>query len=165
MNKAAPGLFGDANYYAEVGLLRFNTGAVLPDGATLTGANLILTASENVFGSGTEFDLVGDYYAYDGVPTVTGDWIETASPSIFSAWDMNGLASGDTETIPLTDLSGISTTGYTGIRLTMTAGTPSTGTSVSFASLNNATWQEPRLEVTYTEAEEAVPLMWHTAIV
>ena len=66
-------------------------------------------------------------------------------------------------TIPLTDLSGVSKTGYTGIRLSISgAAAPAAKAAVRFASHEDATNPEPQLEVTYSEAGAAtVPVVRH----
>lgn len=154
-------------YYAEVVLLRWDTSSI-PDTATITGANLKLYLVSKV--TTLTRNLVGDYYDFGGSPTVAADWILTPSPSIFTAVDVaTGLTTGAVNTIALTDLTGINVSGYTGVRLAIDGG--DTGVEVQskarFASREDTTNQEPRLEVTYTLATtpqglpqfEAIPFM------
>jgi hypothetical protein len=134
-------------YYADVSFMRFDTSSI-PDTATITGAVLkldIIAKSDD-----NNFSLVGDYYDFGGEPSVSADWIETASPSIFSAIDLTGITVGAILSITLTDLSGISKTGFTGIRLTLSSGTPTGQNGIQYAAYEHTTRQEPRLDVTYT---------------
>lgn len=145
-------LHSGSTFFADVSFLRFDTSA-LPEGITVTGANLLLF----VIGKqdqDTTFGLVADYYDFGGEPSVAGDWIETASPSILAATDLGVISTGGVNTIALSDFTGISTSGFTGIRLTLSAGTPGSPdvvNSLDIAAQEHAS-QEPRLEVTYTEA-------------
>ena len=135
-------------YEAMITCLRFDT-STIPDTAVIASANLELYAvSRDEFGN--NYNMVGDYYDYGGSPLVAGDWIETASPSIFTAVDITGLTLSAVNTITLTDLTGINKTGFTGIRLTLSAGTPTVANVMRFASREHATGQEPRLIVDYT---------------
>jgi hypothetical protein len=137
------------------GLMRWDTSS-LPDGATITAADLILYAvSRSEFG-GDNYGVVGDYYDFGGEPVVPADYIETASPSIFTVVDMGTFTLSATNTIPLTNLTGISKVGFTGIRLTLNAGTPTQSNIMSFASSEHATGNTPRLSVTYTEPADAL---------
>jgi hypothetical protein len=95
--------------------------------------------------------LVGDYYDFGGEPSVAADWILTASPSIFTAKRLNTFTAGSPSTITLNDLSGINTSGYTGIRLTLDSGTPSAAfeNNIIIASSENTTYLGVQLDVTY----------------
>jgi hypothetical protein len=152
------------------GLLRFETGAVIPGTATITASELQLT----IAAAGSDFEnlaMVADYYDFGGEPVVPGDWIETASPSIIGSQDISTFNTvGVTYNIALTDLTGIKRagesnaqgfTGWTGIRLTLSAISPPTASSVLlWASRENVTYQEPRLSVTWTEAPTGGPIAW-----
>lgn len=151
------------DYFNDITLLRFDTSSI-PDDATIDSAVLKLYCiSKQDVGS---YALVGDYYDFGGTPTVAGDWVETASPSIWSALDLGSITTSAVNNITLTDLTGISKTGYTGIRLTLSSGTPvdaSLEGSLEFAMLDHATLQEPQLEVTYTVGSSTANVAWFTA--
>lgn len=137
-------------YYNDFSLLRFNTSS-LGSGATITDVVLKLyCVAKNGGSSGATFALVGDYYDFGGEPTVAGDWTETVSSSIFSGVLFANLTTSVVNNITLSDLSGINKTGFTGIRLTLSAGTPTAANDLQFAALEHATFIEPQLEVTYT---------------
>lgn len=151
--------------------VRWNTGATIPSTATINSAKILVypTFRNAADGSGT-FKLVADYYDFGGCPSVVSDYTLTASPSIFTAvnymtWTLNAV-----NEIVLTDLTGIMRSGesngqgianYTGVRFTLDEPITPTGQNyVLIAPLEHATGQEPRLEVTYTEAPTGGPIAW-----
>lgn len=135
-------------YSADITCLRWDTSSI-PDNATITAALVQLYTISKV--DSDNYSIVGDYYDFGGEPTVAGDWIETASPSIFSAADLSSVPTGVVNEVELTDLSGISKTGITGIRLTLSTGTPVIGeNNILFADAEDTVNQEPRLVVTYS---------------
>ena len=153
---------GGGGTYGEVGLLRFDT-STLPDEAVVTGAELVLYIADMIDNDG--YSLVGDYYDFGGEATVAGDWVETSSSSVILATTLSDLSSGAVHIIPFTDLDGIDLEGVTGIRLTLSSGTPTAFNLIDIPAVEDTTLPEARLFITYTLAEGAVPLMWHTAIV
>lgn len=162
------GDFG-ADFVMELSFFRWDTSSI-PAAATITAANLLLYATTKVDGV-NNLSMVGDYYDYGGSPTVVGDGIYAASPSIFSAADLGAITTSAVNTFALTDLTGIKRngetngqgfTGITGIRLTLSLGSgtpPTVDNHVQFASLASAN-QEPRLEVTYTVPSAGGPIAW-----
>lgn len=137
--------------------VRFDT-STIPAGSTITAATLKLWVISKTDTAG--FDVVADFYDFGGEPTVAGDYINAASPSIWTAVDIGAITVGAVNDFVLTDLTGImrsgdvngqGNAGITGIRLTLTAGAPASNTESSseFATFDHATLQEPRLEVTY----------------
>jgi hypothetical protein len=138
-----------STYFADVSCLRFDTSSI-PDTATITAANLLIDVIAKA-DDDTTFSLVGEYYDFGGEPSDSTDWKETASPQILSV-DIGSITAGAVNSIPLTDLSGINKTGITGIRLTLSAGTPTGQNGVHYAAQEHTTRQEARLEVTYTVA-------------
>ena len=148
-------------YYAEVCCMRWDT-STLPDAATVTAANLKLYVTTTPFTEAGR-NLIGDYYDFGGEPTVAADWVLETSPSIFTGVLVDTIATGTVLTVPLTNLSGISKTGYTGVRLSISgAAAPAAKAAARFASREDATNPEPQLEVTYSEAAAAtVPVVRH----
>ena len=127
--------------------LRFDTSSI-PDGATIVSATLqiyVLTAN-----SADGYSVVGDSYDFGGDPAVVGDWVQSGSPAILSR-TANGLTDAALNDFPLSDLSAINKSGYTGIRLTLSAGDPTDLQTnlVQIGSFEHGSVQEPRLEVTY----------------
>jgi hypothetical protein len=139
-------------YENDLTFLRFDTSSIA-DGSTVTGAVLKLYAISKT--DNDNFGVVGDYYDFGGEPTVDADYTEYSTPSIWTAVDLSAITASAVNDFTLTDLTGISLSGYTGIRVTLSSGTPGIGhgqdSSVAWAAYEHAS-QEPRLEVTYTEA-------------
>lgn len=137
-----------STYYNDCTVLRFDTSS-LGSGATISSAvlKMYVVARTNTDG----FSLTGEYFDYGGDAMVTGDHtVSIASgSSIFSAAAISGLSTSAYKSLTLTDTSGISKTGFTGIRLsTNGSGTPTGDNSVQFQSAGGA--NKPTLEVTYT---------------
>ena len=147
---------GASNSNASNIFLRFDTSAI-PDGAVIESALLRMYATIDMEDA-NNVALVGDYYDFGGGASIAADWILTASPSIFSAVDLTSIVENAVNDIVFTDLTGINKTGYTGIRLTLSAYTPNFNHDAAvFASFENSLhYQEPRLTVTWTEDEEVV---------
>lgn len=145
-------VFGASVYTQDLAFVRFDT-STIADTAVISAATLQLYMVSRTQGSAgaNNYSLVGDYYDFGGEPTVSGDWIETSSPSIFTAVDLDTFTLSAVNNITLTNFSGINLTGYTGIRLTLSSGTPTTDNWVEIADREAAN-QEPRLQVTYTTA-------------
>ena len=143
---------GASTYTQDSAFLRFDTSSI-PDGATITAASLSLYVVAKA--DSESYSLVGDYYDFGGEPTVAGDYEETPATSIFTAEDLTGIGTGTILAVDLTDLTGINKTGYTGIRLTLSAGTPTSNNYLEIADHESAN-TEPTLEVTYTTGGTSV---------
>jgi hypothetical protein len=138
-----------SDFSQDIAYFRFDTSS-LPDTAVVSGATLKLYINSK----GTSVDnmsVVGDYYDFGGEPVVTGDYIQTASPSIITPVSINGVATGVVVDFVFTDFTGISLTGITGIRLTCSAGTPTSGNDnyIEIAQREHATLQEPQFDVVW----------------
>ena len=148
--------------YSNVALFRWDTSSI-PDGATITEAEFrpYLNDGEN----GTDiFSLIGDYYDFGGEPSDSTDWTLTVSPSIFDPIHLGDLESnllnGTQLSIPLTDLTGINVSGYTGIRCSLdAAGTPTTDNAAQLRTFEHTANQPAQLFVAYTDTEGS-PVMW-----
>lgn len=158
-----------ATYVSEVAVMRFDTSS-LTSGAVVSAATLKLYCEAAINANG--YSVEGDYYDFGGEPTVAADWALTPSgTSIFTGIPTTSWTTSAVNNVTLTDLSGINTTGYTGIRLIMVgAGTPTGQNFVQWATAESAN-QEPRLDVTYSApavTNEAAlrtsrtPIVWRT---
>lgn len=138
------------NYgYFGLTFLRFDTSNI-PDDAVITGAELKLHVNSKIDDNGAS--VVADYYDFGGEPTVVGDYVETISSSIIASTTIASIVDDAVNTITLTDLTGISKTGYTGIRLgigAVTLGADNDENWVEWALSEHATFPPPTLEVTY----------------
>lgn len=169
---AAAGAYisGGTVYYISTSLMRWDTSSI-PASATISAANLLLYAIATTDDSAS-FSVAGEYYDFGGEPTVAADISVISGTSIFTPFRINTVSIGAVRTIPLTDLTGImrsgetnpqGNTGITGIRVSTNnpgAPTPIVDNNVTFAALEHATLQEPRLEVTYTVPSSGVPIAW-----
>lgn len=135
------------------GFMRFDT-STLPDGATITGANLKVYVDTGAEPDGIQF--AADFYDFGGTPAVDADWEATSSGDAIATIDVGSLTQGAVNTIALTGLTGISKTGITGLRFAPKTGATPTGDNyVDFAAFDHGSFQEPRLEVTYSSGTSA----------
>lgn len=139
---------GSIDYYIGHGYLRFDTSSI-PDGATITAAELQIYVISKVVTDG--LSLLGDYYDFGGTPAVAADWVHTppggAASSLISA-----LTAAAVNTLTLSNLASINKTGYTGIRLGISAraadAAPTGNNEVVISSYEGPS-QAAKLVVTY----------------
>src|SRR5262245_58855510 len=113
------------NYNTYVALFRWDTSSI-PDNATIISATFITWCHQRGEADtpGT-YSVVGDYYDFGGEPSDGSDWTFVCSPSIFTAFTIASMPSSDIAyRLPLTDLTGINKSGYTGIRVSLDNPTP-----------------------------------------
>ena len=116
--------FQTPNYTGSAAFFRFDT-SVIPVDAVVIAADLRFFKNAFSSNGADNFKVVGEYYDFGGEPSEAVDWVETISgTSIFTPL-VNGfnILTGY-NTIPINNLSGINKLGYTGIRITLSAGTP-----------------------------------------
>jgi hypothetical protein len=133
-------------YTVRVGIVRFNT-STLPDNANFISARLFLYVTSKDDDSNR--NLVGEWY--EGGSIDLGDYSNVVLDSAFSAVDIGSISVGADKAIILQNLSNISKTGYTGIRLHIDGGAP-TGTvdnDVTFAAGDHTSLLAARLEVVW----------------
>ena len=135
-----------SGYEVRVGLLRFDT-ASLPDGATITGATLRLFVVSNE--SGNARNLVGEWYSSTNWPINSNDYTATAANSAHAGTSITSLVLDAQNTLALQNLTSISKTGPTGIRLHVDGGAPNGENHVFFASPENTGLPKPQLTITY----------------
>jgi hypothetical protein len=148
---------------SSVGALIFDTSAI-PDDATITAATLqVVVGVSNVQGSlAKTLDL--EWYDFGAGIDDAGDWVEnlvsaSAGSVPFATW--SAWADNATVNISLSNPTSINKSGETGIRIAHSSGDPGAGVQdneVSFYAFENATFNEPRLVVTYTEAPQTLSL-------
>lgn len=129
--------------------MRWNTSSLA--GSVIVSAVLKI----HIIGTPTNpdgYSLSGRWYDFGGAPCVAADWQETASPNILGSVSLSSFTADAVNTFTITDVSGISQSGFSGIHLTLSAGTPTSASFFDCASFENATLQEPRLEVTWNPA-------------
>src|SRR5262249_42692389 len=108
-----------SNYIVEPALLRFDT-TTLPPGATINSASLFLKGA--VAADANALSLQGEWYDQANWPIDPTDYADVPAATAFSVLEAN-LVGGD-NTISLASVSGITPGGYTGMRLHLSAATP-----------------------------------------
>jgi len=138
--------FAFGNYWNLDTLIRFDTSA-LPDNATITFAKLRfdVTAKTNA----DDFNLVGDWYAGSNWPIDSSDYVLT-TPGAALSTAVGSLPTQAVSERVLTTTTGISTTGFSGLRLLLDGGQPSGDNYVQMASFDNGGFPAPQLVVSYT---------------
>jgi hypothetical protein len=122
-----------ALYYSDETFLRWDTSS-LPDYIAIRDAWLtIRSISKTVTDA---FSVVADYYDFGGGATIAGDWQENLT-SIITPVTLASLTANVVNTFVLTDFSGISVSGFTGIRLGLSSGTPTGDNAYEFAQKEN----------------------------
>lgn len=140
--------------------LRWDTSSI-PDSATITSAVLKIYVQSQSFPDTVK--VAFDFYDFGGTPSTSGDWQQTPAGDAIAAFGAGTLTDGVVNSISLTGLTGISKTGFTGLRGSTdsrpTAGPG--GTYVNFASYDHASQPAPQLEVTYTTGavEDPFPIV------
>jgi len=154
-------LFG-GSYFIGCCYFRFDTSS-LPNDATVTAANLKLYLNSK--GDPDNLDYAGDFYDFGGEPSVDADWEATSSGDAITTIDATGQTAGVVNTIALTTLTGVSLTGFTGLRLSSkTNPTPTGDNFLTYAMHEDATsGRRPQLEVTYTTPTVGAAVAWIVA--
>jgi len=146
-------LYQVGQYRLAVGLLRFDTGSVLPDGAPIWSASLSLYVS-SYLGART---VAAEYYDAGNWPIDLADWTNTAASDAHAGTAVNTLLRNRYNTFALQNIANISTTASMGFRLHFTEGTaPASDTSLTWAARDSGT-NVPTLEVCYGAAPGSTP--------
>jgi hypothetical protein len=133
-------------YRILVGLVRFDT-SPLPDGATIVSATLKLYIDSRA--SPDNRNLVAEWYAGSNWPIDFGDWSLDSTANAHPGTPITSLPTAATTNFTLQNLSNISTTGPTGLRLHIDGNAPTGDNYVSFDSFENSTGPHPQLTITY----------------
>lgn len=155
------------NFYVVNGYARFDmdnpvSGVVIPLAATIDSASLKMYVDGADAPDGAIADFGADFFDFGGSPSTAADWEWTTSGDAVATITAASMSVGNVNTIPLTGLTGIVKTGFTGIRWapTNSANAPTADNFIDFAAREHATGQEPRLEVTYTVSAVGASLAW-----
>ena len=143
-----------SNYFISLGLWRFNTGAVLPASCTVTAADLklyVLAALDS--NEGRNFQA--EYYGPENWPIGVGDWQSAPVGSgAIAPVDIDAVVAsvGAYHAFALQNLSGVSKSGYTGLRLGVAITGDATPTANSYGRFGafDAGSSIPYLRITYT---------------
>lgn len=140
-----------ATFFVDNALMYFDTSS-LPDNASVSAAELEVFVLD--LQDADNLSIVGEYYAYDGSPTVAGDITLDDTATAFSAVDISAIGDDAPEIFTLENLSNINVSGNTGFRLKATkraADAAPTGFNyIGIVEFEHATLQAPILRVTYS---------------
>lgn len=141
---------GVSTYQVANGLLKFNT-ASLPDSASISSALLRLVPIDKT--NDDFLNFTAGWYTWDGVSN--SDYTATAETNAHSGTALSGIStSGVSVDFTLTNLSNISRTGYSFLRLHISQrpsnAAPTGSNMLGIASYDNLTYAEPKLLITYT---------------
>ena len=146
-------LYQGGQYRLAVGLLRFDTGSVLPDGAPIRSATLGLYVTDYL---GTR-TVAAEYYGTSNWPIDLADWTNAPANDAHAGTPANTLLRNRYNTFALRNLASISTTDSTGFRLHFSEGTaPSSDASLTWAARDGGT-NLPTLEVCYGGVPASTP--------
>jgi len=135
------------NFEVGVGLLRFDTSG-LPDGATISSATLQVHVTKKADADGR--NLVAEWVSATIWPIDGADFALDSTASALVGRDVTAITTGAVNSLLLTGLSAISTTGPTALRLHLDGGQPSGDNYVQMASLEHNALPEAKLVVSYT---------------
>lgn len=149
---------------ASIGCLIFDTLSI-PDEATIISATLRAVVGDRIAAGGLAKNLELGWYDY-GAAIGFEDWVLDL-PSVsaadvpfttWSAWSIGALC----DITLLNPDANINKNGETGLRMVFSAGDPgvvfpSRDNVVSFYSLENASFDEPKLIITYTVSQKLRP--------
>src|SRR5439155_13028215 len=96
--------------------------SALPDNATVTSATLKVYVTAKA--DADDRSLMAEYYSSSNWPIDPADYSLSSSGNALSGADITGITVGSVNSFALTGLTGISTTGYTGLRLHVSGGQP-----------------------------------------
>lgn len=139
-------------YDITVGVLRWDTSS-LPDAATLTSASLRIYRWGG--GNPDSRDLTAEWYAYDG-SIATTDYTDVVGTDALASYPLSNFTGIGLFTIPLDNTTGVSKTGYTGLRLHISGGQPTGENWVGIQAFEDTSQPNARLSVTY-ELPSVVP--------
>jgi hypothetical protein len=131
------------------------SGTVIDAGGTISSGALKLYVDGSGAPDGATF--AADYYDFGGSPSTSADWEQSSSGDCVSSVSVGSLTTSAVNTIALTGLSGVVKTGKTGIRFAPAdTVAPTADNFIDFAAREHTTGQEPRLEITWTAATQAI---------
>jgi len=134
-----------ANRYVYNGFVRWDTSSL--SGNTPTGATLRIYVSSVADADGR--DLTADWYT--AWPISCDDYTATAGTDAISGEDLTNFTDDQDNDVTLDNVDGVSTSGYTGLRLHISGGEPSGDNKLSFSGYDDNSQDNARLIVAYTE--------------
>lgn len=142
------------NYNQSNILIKWNT-ASLPDTANITSATLRTYVISKA--NADSLSIAMDWRVLDGT---SSDFSHAPLTTAHSGTAISAITASQTYDFALTNLSNISKTGYTGVRLHVTErasdAAPTGNNNIVIASVDNTIQVEPQLIVTYTLGSDSV---------
>ncbi len=137
-------------YTIDVALVRFDTSS-LPNDATITAATLRVWVNTRADQDGR--DLTMEWY--DAGATIGAeDYTDVVGTNAHAGTSLSAITAGADRDFDLENVSNVSLTAYTGLRLHISGGAPTLINDLNFAAIDHATLPEPRLIVTYDHVSD-----------
>lgn len=133
-------------YSLYTGNLKWVTSS-LGAGANVTSATLRIFVVTSGIVNADSRSLTAEWHVFDGTAS---DWTSTVGTSANAGVTLASLTANSTNDIPLTNLSNVSRTGTTGLRLHISGGAPTGNNDLYIASYDDSTAPEPQLIITYS---------------
>lgn len=133
---------GTSEYTVDTVVLQFDTSGI-PDDATLQAAFLDLNPPS--CGSADARSLVGEYYA--GALSTAAHTANISGTACFASKAISTITAGQMLSLPMTNISNISKTGVTKLRLQVSGGSP---TGANWVGISGFESNRATLRVTYT---------------
>jgi hypothetical protein len=143
-------LFGGGFYQVQVGLIRWDTSS-LPDDANIISATLRVSVAVS-FGADAR-SLTAEWY--DPGTIDAADWTATVGTTAHAGTPLTSPAPGVDYDFALRNLTSISLTSFTGLRLHISGAAPTGTNSFAYASSDDVFYPAPRLVVQYTSSLES----------
>jgi hypothetical protein len=136
--------FSGGGYWANIPLLRFDT-STLPDNATITAATLQIQTTATPSNPDSR-SLTASWNSWNGT---SSDYSTTAQTDALAGLALSSIGAAGIKNIPLDNVTGVSKTGTTYLKLFISGGQPTGVNNLTIASFEHATAQEARLIVDY----------------
>lgn len=131
-------------YYIYVGLTRWDTSS-LPDTAVVSAATARLYG--DLINNLDSRNLTADWY--DAGTIGTEDYTSTVGTNAHAGTSLSSLITGGYNSVALTNVNNVSTTGYTGLRWHISGEAPTDTNTFRFYSFAQGAGYRPELVVTY----------------
>ena len=145
---------GTVDYTVDTVVLQFDTSGI-PDTAVVQAAFLDLNPPS--CGSADARSLVGEYYA--GALSTAAHTANISGTACFAAKAISTITAGQMLTLPMTNVSNISKTGVTKLRLQVSGGAP---TGANWVGISGFESNRAQLRVTYTVGSSSTPDVTYT---
>lgn len=152
-----------ATFTTDTAYVRFN-GSSLSGGGTVTAATLRLWITSRQDGD-NKYSLTAEFYDFGG-SSDSGDFAEEVTAACVTPVDLTGISTGAYVDLVLTDVSGVSTSGNFGFRITLVSqSTAAPAGSNGVVITSHTGTNKPELVVTQssgtTPVGRTLDVVWH----